>query len=88
MKYQQSNFENDLVESFITVDEIMDIFKSYGYQTTQSTIEEEPYYDFIATKNDRILHIEVKENKYTEQTKNCVVEYECNNKPSGIRWKY
>jgi len=41
-------------------------------------------YDFIITKNNINYNIEVKSDRLASKTNNLVIEYECNNKPSGI----
>ncbi len=41
-------------------------------------------YDLIITKDGKETKIEVKSDKQASKTGNLAIEYECNNKPSGI----
>lgn len=41
-------------------------------------------YDFIVSKGDENLKIEVKADRLAHKTGNICIEYECNGKPSGI----
>ena len=41
-------------------------------------------YDLIIIKDDEKIKIEVKSDRLASKTNNMAIEYECNNKPSGI----
>jgi hypothetical protein len=41
-------------------------------------------YDFIVTKDGKPIKIEVKSDRQASKTNNLAIEYECNNKPSGL----
>ena len=41
-------------------------------------------YDLIITKDNNETRIEVKSDRHASKTGNLAIEYECNNKPSGI----
>ena len=41
-------------------------------------------YDFVFTRNERRVCVEVKSDNLTQRTGNLCIEFECNNKPSGI----
>ena len=75
------NFKQDLIQGHIYE------LKSLNYLEYDTYIHDKAYrkeYDLIIIKDDKQIKIEVKSDKQASKTGNLAIEYECNNKPSGI----
>jgi hypothetical protein len=56
----------------------------FDYDTVEFMKGRFKEYDFVLTKNEQRVHVEVKSDNLTQRTGNLCIEFECNKKPSGI----
>jgi hypothetical protein len=76
-----SKFQNDLKFGQMYEQELIKILNPESYELSKGKFKP---YDIIITNNNKIRKYEVKSDRLSFKTNNLCIEFECNNKESGI----
>lgn len=86
-QYTPNTFFKDLHDAQAVELDLIRILEARGNTLLEHTINNgcDTRYDIkIESKSKKVLTIEVKDDKMSEMTGNLAIEFQCNNKPSGI----